>query len=147
MVWSNGWNSSSSSNGWDEWQGQGQGQGNTWGSPAETQGWPSNKERDRFKNVTTLGPPGKHCLPLEDRKSLLMALLMELNPDPPVLSKIALSGFNSMITHAVLYLLTRARPTLSIRLLRDEDNVFTITDGAKQLAATVASLLNTKDLG
>ena len=143
MAWHHQW--SSGSNSWDgEWQ-----SGNAW--PAETQGWGSNKResdkgRDRFKNVTSLGAAGKHCLPLEDRKTLLMTLLMELNPEPPVLCKIALASWGAMTTMAVLFLLTRCRPRMSIRVLRDEAGMFTIDDAARQLVVTVKSLHQPKAL-
>ena len=109
--------------------------------------WTSNKkdkdkdkEKDRFKNVTSLGAASKHPLPLEDRKSLLVSLADELGPGRTPLSKIAIGQLNSTITHALLFLFCRATPRMSIRLLRDDANLFTISYAAKQLADTARSL-------
>ena len=99
-----------------------------------------DKERDRFKHVTSLGAASKHPLPLEDRKSLLMSLAEELTVGRTPLSKIAIGQFNSTMTHALLFLFCRATPRMSIRLLRDDANLFTISHAAKQLADTARSL-------
>ena len=99
------------------------------------------KVQDRFKNVVSLGAASKHPLPLEDRKALLVAVVNLLSPrDKIVLSKIAVSTFTAMTTHALLFLLSRAGPRMSIRLLRDDEGVFTIDYAALQLAETARSL-------
>ena len=99
------------------------------------------KDRDRFKNVTSLGATGKHSLSLEDRKSLLWAVMELLSQGgTPVLSKITVSRFSVTTVHALLFLLCHAVPRMSIRLLRDEDGVFTLDYAAQQLAETAASL-------
>ena len=97
-------------------------------------------DRDRFKNATSLGAASKHPLPLEDRKSLLVAVVNLLSPRKIVLSKIAVSTFTATTTYDLLFLLSRAGPRMSIRLLRDEEGVFTIDYAAQQLAETAASL-------
>ena len=38
------------------------------------------QDRDRFENVTSLVAPSKHPLPLEDRRSLLVAVVNLLSP-------------------------------------------------------------------
>lgn len=139
------WRSSSSQAWEDDWKG-----GNSWQDWQDRQEWPGGKkdkekERDRFKNVTSLGAVSKHPLPLEDRKSLLLALVDRLSPNKIALSKIAVSTFSPMTTHALLYLLCRASPRMSIRLLRDEEGVFTIAYAADQLAESAFSLHQPKD--
>ena len=71
------------------------------------------------------------CLPLEDRNALLMALVSELSPRRTVISKIAVSSFTATTTHALLFLLSRAGPRMSIRLLRDEEGLFTMDYAAQ----------------
>ena len=95
------------------------------------------KERYRFKNVISLGSASKHPLPLEDRKALLVAVVNLLSPRKIVLSKIAVSTFTATTTHALLFLLSRAGPRMSIRLLRDDEGVFTIEYAAQQLARSL----------
>ena len=136
---------SSSSHSWDdEWRGdRGSWSQQDWQqTPADKKDKDKDKEKDRFKNVTTLGATGKHPLTLEDRKSLLLALVSVLSPNKTVLSKIAVSTFTSTTTHALLFLLCRASPRMSIRLLRDEDGVFTINSAAQQLVETAQSFHN-----
>ena len=99
------------------------------------------KGQDRFKNVVSLGAASKHPLPLEYRKALLMAVVNLLSPrDKIVLSKIAVSSFTATTTHALLFLLSRVGPRTAIRLLRDDEGVFTIDYAALQLAETARSL-------
>ena len=124
--------SSSSSQSWDEdqrsvchWQPE------QLESPAKKD--QQSQQADRFKSVTTLG--SKHALPLEDRKALLIAVLHELSPQKNVVSKIAVANWAAVTTHAVLYLLSRATPKTSMRILRDNDTAaFTIEYAAKTLA-------------
>ena len=138
------WWPSSSSQSWEE------GIRNSWHSrlqesPADKKD--KEKDRDRFKNVISLGASSKHPLPLEDRKSLLVAVMNQLSPQKVVLSKIAASAFTATTTHALLWLLCRAGPRMPIRLLRDEDQVFTIESAARQLAESAVSLHSTQELG
>ena len=136
------WGSSHSPQSWDDERRGGQWQQESHESPAGKKDKEKDKEkdRDRFKNVTSLGAASKHPLPLEDRKGLLVAVVNLLSPRKIVLSKIAVSTFTATTTHALLFLLSRAGPRMSIRLLRDEDGVFTIDYAAQQLAETAASL-------
>ena len=141
LLMASWWGSSSQSWQDEEWK------GDQWWPDWKEQGGSSNKkdkEKDRFKNVTSLGAASKHPLPLEDRKSLLVAVVSLLSPDKILLSKIAVSTFSPTTTHALLYWLCRATPRMSIRLLRDEDGMFTIPYAAQQLAETAESLHQSK---
>ena len=132
------WGSSSSSSpqSWDDER-----RGGHWQQEShESAAGKKDKEKDRFKNVTSLGAASKHPLPLEDRKALLVAVVHLLSPNKIMLSKIAVSTFTATTTHALLFLLSRAGLRMSIRLLRDEDGVFTIDFAAQQLAETALSL-------
>lgn len=136
------WSASS----WDEdntWRASGD-RGGTWQSESPAGKKDFSKDRDKFKNVTSLGAATKHPLPLEDRKTLLVAVVNILSPHKTVLSKIAVSAFSATTTHALLYLLCRAGPRMAIRLLRDDDGVFTIDYAAQQLAETAQSLHTTE---
>mgnify|MGYP006988308560 CR=1 FL=1 len=123
------WASSSSSPSWEDDRRGGQWQQESNESPVAKK----EKEKDRFKNVATLGS-GKHCLSLEDRRSLLLEVVQHLGRAGR-LSRIAVSGFSAMTTHALIYLLCRATPKMTIKLLRDTDGVFTIDHAALLLAA------------
>jgi hypothetical protein len=112
----------------------------TWRQEFESPAKKDKEKADRFKNVAYLGC-GKHALPLEDRKSLLVAVVSTLSPrDKPALSKIAVSAFTAMTTHSLLYLLSQTTPKSHIRLLRDDEGVFTIEHAAEMLAETAMSL-------
>ena len=139
LLMASWWGSSSQSWQDEEWKGD-----QWWQDWKEQAGNKKDKEKDRFKNVTSLGSTGKHPLPLEDRKSLLVAVVSLLSPDKILLSKIAVSTFSPTTTHALLYWLCRATPRMSIRLLRDEEGTFTIPYAAQQLAETAESLHQSK---
>ena len=94
--------------------------------------------------MTSLSAGGKHALPLEDRKALLVALVKILSEGRDAISKIAVSRFSAVATHAWIYLLSRAGPRTSIRLLRGEDNVFKIEEAAEILAQTTMTLYSTE---
>ena len=80
--------------------------------------------KDRFKHCTTLGDHGKHPIPLEDRKALVLGLITRLSPGT-ALSRVAVAGWSAMTTHAALWLLCRAVPRTSVRTLRDKQDVYT----------------------
>ena len=71
---------------------------------------------------------------------MLVTVINQLSPHKVVLSKIAVSAFTATTTHALLWLLCRAGTRMPIRLLRDEDQVFTIQYAAEQLVETAMSL-------
>ena len=75
------WGHSAQSQSWDEDQRRGGGnwQQDSHESPAAKKD-KENQKADRFKSVTSLGQVGKHPLPLEDRKALLIAVMHELSP-------------------------------------------------------------------
>ena len=135
------WGHSAQSQSWDEDQRRGGGnwQQDSHESPAGKKD-KENQKADRFKSVTSLGQVGKHPLPLEDRKALLIAVMHELSPQKNVVCKIAVANFTATTTHAMLYLLSRVTPRTPIRILRDSDNVFTIDYAAKTLAETALTL-------
>ena len=124
--WAGEWKDGSGAWGQEDWQ----------QTPADKK----DKEKDRFKNVTSLGAPGKHALPLEDRKALLVTLVNVLSPSKPPLSKIAVSRFSAVATHALIHLLSRASPKMSIRLLRGDDGAFSLDQAAQILAQTAITL-------
>ena len=67
--------------------------------------WKADKiVRDRFKHCTTLGDRGKHPIPLDDRKALVLGLAAKLSPGSS-LSKVAVASCTAMTTHAALWLL------------------------------------------
>ena len=80
--------------------------------------------KDRFKHCTTLGDQGKHPIPLEDRKALVLGLITRLSPGT-ALSRVAVASWSAMTTHAALWLLCRAVPRTSVRTLRDKQDVYT----------------------
>ena len=115
------WGHSAQSQSWDEDQRRG---GGNWQQDShESPAAKKDKEKaDRFKSVTSLGQVGKHPLPFEDRKALLIAVMHELSPQKNVVCKIAVANFTATTTHAMLYLLSRVTPRTPIRILRDSDH-------------------------
>ena len=72
------WWASSSSQTWDDDRRNGSWQQRMQESPTDKKD--KEQDRDRFENVTSLGAPSKHPLPLEDRRSLLVAVVNLLSP-------------------------------------------------------------------
>lgn len=100
--------------------------------------------KDKYRNVSSLGCPGKHPLPLEDRKELLLCLATMLAPEL-VLSKIAVAGWTAVTTMAAFWLISRAGPKMSLRTVRNEQGAFVIRDAARILAAAATSLSATEE--
>ena len=87
--------------------------------------WKADKiVRDRFKHCTTLGDRGKHPIPLDDRKALVLGLVAKMSLGSS-LSRVAVASWTAMTTHAALWLLCRAAPRTSVRTLRDEKDMYT----------------------
>jgi hypothetical protein len=129
----------------DAQQGSGGGSGSSnWRQDSYESSPAGKKEKaekgDRFKSITSLGQLGKHPLPLEDRKALLMAILNELSPQKNVLTKMAVASFTATTTHTLLYWLTHAIPRTPVRILRDHEQVFTIEYAAHSLAEAALSI-------
>ena len=147
MAWS--WHDQWSSN----WR---QGQDAGWFQ--QEQGWKTrvsqDKWTDRFANVSTLGM--KHPLPLEDRRDLVLGLLEKLQDEVDVASasgnqegqggfKIAVAGWNQVLIHAILFYLCRAKPSMPIRTLRNDDCVFVVADAAEMLFVEFRSLFTSPE--
>jgi hypothetical protein len=101
------------------------------------------ENQHKYRNVSTLGWPGKHPLPLEDRKELLLCTVAMLTTDL-VLSKIAVSQWSVVTTMAAFYLLSRAGPKMSLRTLWNDNREFVIRDAAAILATAATSLGGTE---
>jgi hypothetical protein len=101
------------------------------------------EKQHKYRNVSTLGWPGKHPLPLEDRKELLLCMVVMLTTDL-VLSKIAVSQWSAVTTMAAFYLLSRAGPKMSLRTLWNDNREFVIRDAAVILATAATSLGGTE---
>ena len=143
--WQHEWSSHTPSSAWSYGPQLGSGvvsgssswqQGAYEGSPA---GKKDRDKIDKYRNITTLGQGGRHCLTLDDSKALVIALLALLSPKATVLSKLAISQFNATTTHALLYWLTKVTPRTAVRVLRDDEQVFTIAHAAHLLAETAVS--------
>ena len=86
--------------------------------------WKADKiVRDRFKHCTTLGDRGKHPIPLDDRKALVLGLVAKMSIAAS-LSRVAVASWTAMTTHAALWLLCRASPRTSVRTLRDGKDMY-----------------------
>ncbi len=95
--------------------------------------------KDKFKNVGTLGCFGKHPLPLEDRKDIILGLVTALAPGHN-LSRMAVAGWGPEITMAVFWLLTQSGPKTPIRWLRDGEGAFTVAGAVDILKSAATSL-------
>ena len=95
--------------------------------------------KDRFRHCTTLGDRGKHPIPLDDRKALVLGLAAKLSPGSPF-SKVAVASWTAMTTHTALWLLCRAAPRTSVRTLRDKKEVYTTEDAIDVLYETAMGL-------
>ena len=95
--------------------------------------------RDRFKHCTTLGDRGKHPLPLDDRKALVLGLVAKMSLGSS-LSRVAVSSWTAITTHAALWLLCRAAPRTSVRTLRDEKDLYTTEHAIDVLYETAMGL-------
>ena len=82
--------------------------------------WKADKiVRDRFRHCTTLGDRGKHHIPLDDRKALVLGLVAKMSLGSS-LSRVAVASWTAMTTHAAPWLLCRAAPRTLVRTLRGE---------------------------
>ena len=87
--------------------------------------WKADKiVRDRFRHCTTLGDRGKHPIPLDDRKALVLGLVAKMSLAAS-LSRVAVASWTAITTHAALWLLCRASPRTSVRTLRDDKDMYT----------------------
>ena len=148
------------------WKREGQGwQEDWWGKQDWKQGWEDNKwgggggwgnsGADKYGNVSTLGL--KHPLPLEDRRELVLGLLTRLQEevaDAAVASspgsvagnfRIAVASWGVVIIHAVLFYLCRAKPSMPVRTLFNEERKFSIGDAVKMLWLEHTSLFPSID--
>ncbi len=120
------------------------------GDPEKEKEQDRRKDR-RFANCGTLGT--KHPLPLDDRKDLLLVILQKMqevvssdSSDSGVGGsmdssfRVAISGWNAVVTHAALFYLCKVRPGMPLRALRNEDGKFSVVDAARILYGAVRGL-------
>ena len=106
--------------------------------------------RDKYDNVTTLGL--KHPLPIEDRRELVQGLLSKLQEEvseggaaPTGTFRIAVSGWGPPVLHAVLFSICRAKPSLAIRTLFNDEKKFVMSDAVDLLWSELTSLFPSLD--
>ena len=146
--------------GWREdwWHNQGQGwhHKDGWGENQWGRGsvW-GNGGSEKYSNVSTLGL--KHPMPLEDRKELVLGLLTRLQEEVVEASaastpgsvagnfRIAVASWGVVLVHAVLFYLCRAKPSMPVRTLFNEERKFIMADAVKMLWGEHTSLFPTAE--
>ena len=74
----------------------------------------------------------KHALPLDDRKELLNQLMAAGCP-AVTFPRIAVFNWGARVVHAALMILSRAEPGSPVRLLRDDNGLYTAEYASKVL--------------
>ena len=131
--------------GQDGWNGDGGWSDHNWGGRNARNAW-NSPDKDKYDNVTTLGL--KHPVPIEDRRELVLGLLNRLQEEvsaaadsaPAGNFRIAVAGWGPIIIHAMLYYLCRAKPSMPIRTLFNEEKKFAIADAVDMLWSELATL-------
>ena len=134
--------------GWQEWDGKAhwgeevvkhkrprwQGSPNTGAEDGQS----DEKERDKYKNLTTFGCGTQKPLPLDKRKDIFIALVQTLDPNV-VLSRLAVAGWSAEITMGAFWILTQTGPKTPLRWLKDEDGNFSVEHAVKVLKSATLS--------
>ena len=140
---------------WGSWQSTGLGgswHGSSWDS-GQGDGWSGHQwkddrikksapDKDKYGNVTTMGL--SHPLPLDDRKELLAQIISKGCPEL-TFPRIAVFQWKAPTVHAVFMILCRAEPGSPVRLLRDDQGLFTIEHASNVLLESFFSLHSTPE--
>ena len=93
-------------------------------------------------SCSTLGL--KHALPLDDRKELLHQLMAAGCPEVKF-PRMAVFNWGARVVHAALMILCRAEPGSPVRLLRDENGLYTAEYASKVLLESFQALYHTQE--
>ena len=84
--------------------------------------WWDKTSKDKHGHCSTLGL--KHPLPLDDRKELLHQLMAAGCPQV-TFPRMAVFNWGARVVHAAFMILARAEPGSPVRMLRDENGLYT----------------------
>jgi hypothetical protein len=134
--------------GWHEWDGKAhwgeevtKHKKHRWTSSPNSggdEGTSEEKEKDKYKNLTTFGCGTQKPLPLDKRKDIFIALVDALDPNV-VLSQLAVAAWNAEITMGAFWILTQTGPKTPLRWLKEEDGNFSVEHAVKVLKGATLS--------
>ena len=103
------------------------------------------KDKDKYKNISTLGCIGRHPLPLDERKRLFFSVCQRVDPTAgeskthSKLSRVALASWDAACVQAGFWLICRASPKMPFRTLKTEDGEYDLVEAAKILCDAATS--------